>query len=204
MSTIQDNPFKRSDDADFSQTPPQKSNRKWLVGCGIVGLLGMLICCGGVAYFAYKGPALLSDALNAAMAGELQAQLSTDANVQERIGEIESVSFDFNETAQAQQGAQPGSEPRLAFRVKGSKGEGVVLVVPDQSSGGSPRMKSGTLVMSDGTEYPLDLSAGSEGAEISLDDVIDEGEAAQETEETEATPADSAPINLEVDTSLNP
>ncbi len=197
MSTIQDNPFKRSDDADFSQAPPKNSNKKWLVGCGIVGLLGMLICCGGVAYFAYKGPQMLTDAVNAAMAGELQAQLSTDATVQDQLGEIESLEFDFAETQQsaAQSG---GGEPKLAFRVKGSKGEGVVLVVPDQSSGGSPKMKSGTLVMSDGTEYPLDLSSGSGGMEVNMDDVIDDGDAPEET------PADAAPINLEVDTSLNP
>lgn len=204
MSTIEDNPFKKSDDAAFSQAPRQGSGtKKWLLGCGIVGLIGMLICCGGMVYFASKGPQFLSNAVNAAMAEQLRTQLASEPSVQQHIGQIEALEFDFTQTVENAQKAQgAGGEPRLAFKIRGSNGQGVVLVVQDGSGPGGAGIKSGTLVMDDGTEYPLDIeamkSAGPSSLDINFDDAIDDGQ----TVPSGNAPAEVPPISLEVDTSV--
>ena len=67
----------------------------------------------------------------------------------------------------------------MAFRIQGSAGSGIVYIVQDKSAPGGLGIKSGTLVMEDGTEYPLDVGAVNEaapgGLQINLDDMIDDG-----------------------------
>ena len=200
MSMPQDNPFKRNDDPVYADGPPQKSSKKGcLIGCGIAGLIGLLVCCGGVAYFGIKGPAFIADAVNAAMAEQLQGQLASDPSVQEQIGEIQSLQFDFTKTIEsAQKASEAGDEPRLAFRIQGSAGSGMVYIVQDKSAPNGVGIKSGTLVMDDGTEYPLNAGAVNDaagGLQINMDDIIDDGNA--ETQDTgvidiEAIDLDSA------------
>jgi hypothetical protein len=185
MSTQQDNPFKRNDDTMFSEQAPRKSGKRTLlIGCGIFGLLGMLVCCGGVAYFAYQGPKLMAQAVNAAMAVQLQQQLAADPNVQQKIGTIESLEFDFTRMIEEAQKPGAGGEPRMAFRIKGTNGQGYVMVVQDPSSPNGVGIKSGTLIMDDGTEFPLDMSAVRSAPpstlEINMDDVITEGQPDQQ------------------------
>ena len=183
MSMPQDNPFKKTDDPIYVDAPPQKSSKKGcLIGCGIAGFLGLLVCCGGAAYFGIKGPALIADAVNTAMAEQLQGKLSGDPSVQQQIGEIQSLEFDFTKMIEAaQKASEAGEEPPLAFRIQGSAGSGMVYIVQDKSVPNGVGIKSGKLVMDDGTEYPLDAGAVNEaasgGLQINLDDMIDDGNA---------------------------
>ena len=181
MSMPQDNPFKKTDDPTYVDGPPPQSSKKGcLIGCGIVGLIGLLVCCGGVAYFGVKGPAMLEGLVNESLATEFKPKLAADPSVQEQIGEIQSLEFDFTRTIEnAQKASEPGSEPPMAFRIQGSAGSGIVYIVQDKSAPGGLGIKSGTLVMEDGTEYPLDVGAVNEaapgGLQINLDDMIDDG-----------------------------
>ena len=195
MSMPEDNPFKRSPQAPITyDSPPPKSSKKgWLIGCGIVGLLGLLVCCGGFAFLGIKGPAMISDAVNAAMAEELRGQLAVDPSVQQQIGDIQTLEFDFTKTIEAAtKASEAGEEPNvMAFRVNGSNGSGVVVVRQDTSQPGRVGIKSAKLVMEDGTEYPLDLGAINAAPpgnlQINLDDVINDGQ------------AESADVTLEID-----
>ena len=181
MSMPQDNPFKKSDDPIYVDGPPQKSSKKGcLIGCGIVGLIGMLVCCGGVAYFGVRGPAMLEGLVNESLAVDLQPKLAADPSVQEQIGEIQTLTFDFTKTIEnAQKAAESGGDPPMAFRIQGSAGSGMVYIVQDKAAKGGLGIKSGTLVMDDGSEYPLDAGVVNEaaagGLQINLDDMIDDG-----------------------------
>ena len=195
----ENNPFKRTNDPIYVDGPPQKSSKKgWLIGCGIAGLIVLLVCCGGVAFFGIKGPAFIADAVNAAMAEQLQGQLADDPSVQQQIGEIQSLEFDFTKTIEsAKKASEAGEEPRLAFRIQGSAGSGMVYIVQDKSAPNGVGISSGTLVMDDGTEYPLDANAVNEaakgGLQINIDDMIDDGNA----EPQDPGIIDIGPIDLE-------
>lgn len=198
MSMPEDNPFKRtpSDSVTFDG-PPQKSSKKgWMIGCGLVGLLGLLICCGGAAYLGIKGPAMLTGVMNEAMVGPLTEQLTNEPSVQDQIGEIQSLEFDLTQTMEnAQKAGEAGQDPKIAFRIQGTNGSGVVLIQQDASGPGGAGIKSGTLIMDDGTEYPLDVGAIKAGPpgnlQINLDDVIDDGQA-----EVTDGPLEIGPIEL--------
>lgn len=184
MSMPEDNPFKRSpQDPVYVDGPPQSSSKKGcLIGCGIVGLLGLLVCCGGVAFFGIKGPGMLASVVDAAVAEELRSQLPSDPNVQQHIGEIKTLNFDFTKTIEnAQKASEAGEETSMAFRIEGSNGSGVVLIVQDPSGPNGAGIKSGKLIMDDGSEYPLDMEAiraAPPGTlEIELDEMFDDGQA---------------------------
>ena len=172
----------------------------------MVALIGLLVCCGGLAYFGAKGPALLSNMVNQAMAEQVRGQLEAEPNVQEQIGEIQTLEFDFTRTVEnAQQSSEAGQEPKMAFRIQGSKGSGVVLIENDPSGPGGAGIKSGTLVMDDGTEYPLDTesigAAVPTDLEINFDDMIDVGESESldqpAVEVDQPVEIDVEPIDLE-------
>jgi len=189
----------------YAEEPPQKSkNRGCLIGCGVAALIGLLICCGGIAYFGVKGPAFLANAVNQAMAEQVRSQLSVEPNVQQQIGDIQSLEFDFTKTIEnAQKASEAGEEPKMAFRIQGTKGSGVVLIENDAAGPNGAGIKSGTLVMDDGTEYPLDMEAIRSDAptdlQIDFDDMIDEGQseskAGAEATDTESIEIES--IDLE-------
>jgi hypothetical protein len=177
---MQDNPFKRNDDAMFQAPPRSSGTRKILIGCGIFGFLGMLICCGGVAFFSYRAPAFMAQAVNAALGVQLQQQLASEPNIQQKIGTIQSLEFDFTRMIEEAQKSGGNGEPRLAFRIKGTNGQGYVMVVQDPASPNGVGFKSCTLIMDDGTEVPLDMAAMNSAPpstlEINLDDVVTEGQ----------------------------
>lgn len=206
MSTIEPDTLQSSQPSPvYGEQPPQKSsNRGCWIGCGVVALIGLLICCGGIAYFGVKGPAFLANAVNEAMADQVRGQLAVEPNVQAQIGEIQSLEFDFTKTIEnAQKASESGQEPKMAFRIQGTKGSGVVLIENDPSGPGGAGIKSGTLVMDDGTEYPLDMESigppSSTDMQINFDDMIDEGESASEDQPQaiEVAPIEVEPIDLE-------
>lgn len=201
--SIEDNPFKRNDDAMYQQPTRGSSSKKpLLIGCGIFAFLGLLICCGGIAYLVKTGPQWFSSIISSTLAPQIQSQVAADPNVQQRIGEIKSLEFDVNRYAENVQAAsQSGSEPQFPFRVEGDLGSGMILVTIDQnpSAPGGVGIRSGRLVMDDGTEYPLDVGAIKAGApgnlQINMDDLFDDGEVVS----PDAGQGDLGPIRLNLE-----
>ncbi|QDT06820.1 hypothetical protein K227x_52410 [Rubripirellula lacrimiformis] len=172
MSMSPENPFDANPNAPgnsggvYPDSPPKKSKAKfWLMGCGILGFVGLLVCCGG--------PLLMTQFGLSMLAGEFQKQLDGNPVIVEHIGEIESLSMNWSETIARAQNAEGGSE-ELAFEISGTKGSGVVMIQQDQSGDGTG-MQSATLVMEDGTRYPIEF-APSPTDEIDMDSIFDEGE----------------------------
>jgi hypothetical protein len=97
--------------------PPQKSRFwTWLLGgCGCSAVL-LLLCCGGFAYWGYtvgqQGLATL-----------IRQEVADNAEVKEHLGEINSLSTDFIESAQEKQN-RGGNSNWLVFHAEGTKGKG--------------------------------------------------------------------------------
>lgn len=169
VSMNTNNPFESNPNAPgapYGEPAPKKSNAKfWLLGCGITGVLGVVVCCGGGALMTQFGLSVL--------AGEFQKQLDGNPVIVEHIGEIESLDMSWADTVAGAQNAEGGAE-ELAFQIKGTKGSGVVMIQQDKSGDGTG-MQSATLVMDDGSRFPIDLGmAGNE--DIQMDDIFDQGE----------------------------
>lgn len=169
MSMSPNNPFDAGQpQAGFDQpAPAKKSSAKfWLIGCGVTGILGVLVCCGGSLLMTQFGLSVL--------AGEFQKQLDGNPVIVEHVGEIESLDMSWGETMKGAQNAEGGAE-ELAFTIKGTKGSGVVLIQQDKSGDGTG-MESATLVMDDGTRHPIDLGFGNDSNEVDLDSMFDDGD----------------------------
>ncbi len=176
MSMNADNPFDVNPNApgnsgaSYGQAPPKKSTAKyWLLGCGITGLLAVLVCCGGSLLMTQFGLGML--------AGEFQKQLDGNPVIVEHIGDIESMSMSWGDTIQGAQNAEGGAE-EMAFAITGTKGSGTVYIRQDKSGDGTG-MQSARLVMTDGTSYPIEL-APSFDQDVNLDEMFDEGQAPTE------------------------
>ncbi|NND97995.1 MAG: hypothetical protein HKN47_11765 [Pirellulaceae bacterium] len=192
MSMAPNNPFDNPQQDSLSQQPvkQKKGGSVWVwifAIVGVLGLVGVMVCCGG-GYFAYRqGTAFLAD--------EIKVKLDGNPVIEENIGEIESMSMNFSavvEEAQKQQ-EQGNNEapPSLVFDIEGTKGSGRVLVRQDPS--GQPDALE--LIMSDGTRHKIELESPlftPEEFEVEGFDPtdIDMGE-----------PVDLTPPEIEIDTS---
>lgn len=171
MSMNSDDPFEsnpnaRGNTAAYGQSPPKKSKTKfWLLGCGITGLLGILVCCGGSILMTQFG-------LNV-LAGEFQKQLDGNPVIVEHVGDIQSFSMSWGDTIKAAQNAESNGE-ELAFAISGTKGSGRVLIQQDGSGDGTG-MHSATLVMDDGQRYPIELTDDA-AQDMDMDTMFDDGE----------------------------
>lgn len=168
------NPFESNPNArgaSYGEAPPKKSKAKfWLLGCGITGVLGFVVCCGGGVAVTQFGLTML--------AGEFKKQLDGNPVIVEHIGDIESLEMSWSDTFAGAQNADGGAE-ELAFQIKGTKGSGVVMIQQDQSGDGTG-MESATLVMEDGSRFPIDLGQFEPGLGVDgdppMDDIFGEGE----------------------------
>ena len=107
----------------YSAAPQRKQSRIWLwVLVGVVGggLACMAVCC-GVMYF---GWGMLSEAIGK----EVTKEFAGHPDVKENIGEIQSCELSLE--ASQRRGAQGGT---MVFIVKGTKGEGQLIVTVDQT-----------------------------------------------------------------------
>lgn len=134
----------------------------------------ILIATAGVAAVS-MGNELLGDSVIFAV--------ENDPAIVEHIGDIESCSLVFGETAKAAEAAeQPGDPTPMVFQIEGSKGKGTLLMTPRQGS--SNVFSSGTLVLDSGKSIPLqpleqspfDMEGLDLDDEFDLDDLIDEGD----------------------------
>jgi hypothetical protein len=176
MSMAPNNPFENSqNDQVFGESPaPKKSGKGCLIGCGIAGLVCVLLCCGGVLMF--------GQFISTTLATEYQRQLEGNPVVVEHIGEIDSLDVDWMTTwsktmeeAEKQQQGQQGSDAMLVFNIEGSKGSGQIILVPDEGGGDGPGMNSAKLVMPDGSEYPI-ATGVEEMEDLDLEGLIDSGD----------------------------
>ena len=167
-------------DSDFSagaggqaaQAPPPKSKKGCLIAVVVAFLILFLVCCGGGGAVFYFGTSALGQVVI--------VQVENDPAIVEHIGEVESCSLDFGATAKAAESAeQAGDQTPIAFEIKGSKGEGTLLLM--QEAGNQEAFNSGTLILPNDKRIPLE-SLGKPDASIDLDldmdigDFIDEGD----------------------------
>lgn len=173
MSTGPDNTFNNPNDGNqFSgqQAPPKKSNTwVWVLGViGVVGLLTVMLCCGGL-YFAYqKGTQVLGE--------QLKPELEGNAVIVEHIGEIESLQMNLTdlvaEVQKHQEENRSGDPPQLLFDIEGTKGSGKVTM---NTNPGSGRPTNVVLITEDGERHEIDLGAPDLDIEFEPGD-IDMGE----------------------------
>ena len=199
----QDSP--QTSEQDPSQPMPKKSSKGCLIVCISLMVLFALICgcCGFGGYYAI---------------GQLEvavkAATEADPAILEHIGEIETVDFDFGETIAAAEGAeQAGDASPAAILLKGTKGEGTVLVMmPTSEEDGGNQFQSATLVLPDGTRIPLETVGSETDSEIpemeglgdDLEGLFDAGEATSDLgdESIESdSPDSSEPDSSEPDSS---
>ena len=105
----------------------------------------------------------------------------------------------------AQQAEEAGDQTPLAFEVKGSKGEGQVLILQDQSGDGTG-IASATLVMPDGSRFPLDVDDDGEDElefDLEMGDLIDTGDA-ESNDGSSETETDSVPETTEATEASEP
>ena len=187
-----DNDFAGGASGQAAQAPPQKSKKGCLIAVVVVFLLMFLVCCGGgVAMFYYGTNAF----------GEVViSQVKNDPAIVEHIGEVESCSLDFGATAKAAESAeQAGDTTPIAFEIKGSKGEGTLLLM--QEPGNQEAFSSGTLILPNDERIPLKaLGKPDDSVELDLDldigDFIDEGDLSTGGADADAKP-DAADANSE-------
>ncbi len=174
MSMTPNNPFEDPRyDASGVQAPAKKKGGKGcLIGCGIGSVLVLLVCCGGGGMF--------MQFVMSTIASEYERQLASNPVVVEHLGEVESFDFDMTATFQeAQKSGDQGGDPDIAFKVKGSKGDGTILVKQDNSGDGGAAIKSAILVLPDGSRHEIDAPADSGAADdlnIEFNELIDSGE----------------------------
>lgn len=154
---------------DFAQ-PPKKGNRGLLIGCGVAGFLGMLLCCGGFAMLGFFGLGVVGDVV--------QAEVENSPTIIENIGEIDSMSLNLAATGEEAQGIQPGQATPMVFDVKGSKGDGKIVAQQSRTGQG---IDSAVLVLPSGERLPIELASGNaeelEDIEVELNDLIETGSA---------------------------
>ena len=81
----------------------------------------------------------------------VQAEITNDPAVTEHVGEIEDVSFSFGETVTFGERKNEFANDPMAFEVKGSKSDAVVVGVQQPSGVVEPVL----LILPDGTEIDL-------------------------------------------------
>jgi hypothetical protein len=136
--------------AGAPQRPAPKKGPNWLliigIGVGVLALGGAALgvcCCGGGA--------LAFPALTQVVGDEVAKQVKDDPAIQEHIGDIEKITYNFTESMEA---SADGDE-RMAFDVEGSKGSGL-LIVEGANSGNEIDVTYGELVMPDGGTFYLE------------------------------------------------
>lgn len=136
--------------ASTQPVAPKKSNVLLYVMLGIGGALVAICCgCGGMGYFAFqKG---IQQAATA-----VRPQLQADPAVMEHIGNLDTVSVDMGGLmSEVQKNPQRHQGRNMAFKVKGDKGQGIVIGRLDQQGAGQARIGEGELIMPSGEMFPL-------------------------------------------------
>jgi len=130
-------------DPRFQPQPPKKS--LWwlwlLLGGGVV--MGV-VCCGLIGLM-FVGFNLIEQ--------ELTTQIQRDPVVQEHIGEVENVEFDFMKSVTETE--RSGDNDTMVFHVEGTKGSGDIIGRSVTGDDGVEHLEGGVLRMPSGEEFQL-------------------------------------------------
>lgn len=154
----------------YDHAPPPRKSRTWLWVLGILAGLGFLciaVCC-GLGFYGYN------------MASTMMVQpFQNSPVIQEQLGGIDDSSMNIQATGEYQQQNQGSNH--VVFDVSGPNGSGQLAI--EQSPGATPTRA--VLIMSDGSEYPIDVGGG-EVSDEDMDFEIDTGEIQMEDADTAA------------------
>lgn len=114
-----------------------------MFGCGVVSLLGVLVCCGGFVAFMYSFGQLMS--------AEIEMELRDHPKIQEHIGEIESMSMDFSKSMAIE------GEDVYVYDVQGDKGSGELTVESITNWEGTEEVVDASLRLPDGRVIELEV-----------------------------------------------
>lgn len=139
--------------ASTQPTAPKKSNVLLYVLLGIGGVLLLTCCgCGGVIWYGWNTG---MSQISAAVAKIVRPSLQADPVIQEQIGELQSVEWELGSLVEETKKDPKRHQGRnMALRVKGPKGEGIVIGRFDQTGPDSGDLKNAELLKG-GTWYPL-------------------------------------------------
>ena len=131
------------------QQPAPKKGPNWLLIVGIVvgvlalGGAALGVCCCGGGWAAFGGALQMN-------ADAVAKAVRDNPVVQEHVGDITSITLNFEETATASEEAPE----RFAYDVKGSKGSGL-LVVENNNDINAMEIYYGELILPNGEVYDL-------------------------------------------------
>lgn len=145
---------------DFNQQPPRRSGNRLLIGCLIAGVVGALVCCGGMFAMYRFGTTMMGEVI--------RDEIRDSPTIVEHIGDIESLQMNIGATSEEVQNAPAGQGSPLVFDIVGSKGSGQVVVM--QSGAAGTIVDSAILVLPDGERLPIELAGNAE----ELDDIEQE------------------------------
>jgi len=120
-----DNPYA---DTHNPVGPPAKKTPWGMIIGGVLGatLLLSLCCCGGCFYVVNKGIGMQADMV--------KAEFSTHPKVKEHLGELQTVTTNFTKTGEL------GENEVIVFDASGSKGDGELIVKPNNNQPGEYSM----------------------------------------------------------------
>jgi len=131
---------------------PKKRRFGCCLGCGVVGAIMLLVCCGGAAY--------LGDFFFGTLGEEFGRQVASVEEFRENVGDIKEISPNYSlMVEEVQRAQQAGEDPPIVYDVEGTKGSAVLVVTQDPESS-EPVAKEAVLILPDGTRIPLEIKPG--------------------------------------------
>ncbi|HET6425889.1 MAG TPA: hypothetical protein VFG20_19520 [Planctomycetaceae bacterium] len=114
----------------------------WTLGCGAVGVIGVLLCCGG---FAMLGLNMIST--------EAEVALRDNAEIREHLGELTSVKMNMTKTM------THAGDDLWVYDLVGTKGKGELTAHQTTDGAGDEVFHTATLRLSDGQTIEIDMKS---------------------------------------------
>lgn len=131
---------------------PPKDNTLWYVlgGCGFLGMLAVVLCCGAIA----SAPRSAKSGPLGFLASQAQLnQLKDHPDVRTHIGQIKNLSLNLAESSAANQGRI--GKKAAVYDISGTKGKGFIVGPIDEGWGKERRFITAILVISDDQSYVI-------------------------------------------------
>jgi hypothetical protein len=150
------------------QPPPPPGSNTWLyVLLGVAGFM-FLSCagCAGVMWFAASTSVKMANSgmqyIAEHVGKQLQPQLQADPVIQQHIGTISSAEMSIQDAiSEKSKFPERHKERTMGIKVKGSKGEGLVMCRTDSTNPDNPRILEGELCLPNGEYHRLAVKPGS-------------------------------------------